>query len=287
MRARAAVTLLLLFLAAAVATIRVSAYGGSAGITVSTMNITQYIYVITTYAIPKKVLISDTESITAYQTGYQANVTAVIEARLVFVGAVGLIVIAPSYVMICDTPYPFTITMIYTNGTPAYWVKVCVSTSWNMTMCGYTGTTGQIVFYLDPPDYGLYTVNVTVSNVTVWTSEIRYVQCFGALTTTPPLPQVPYPPQPNVTVIPVNVSGFNSSLPLIAQPRLDTPTGIVIAASLAAIWAWMASRIGVGDATIVLGFLLSAIGGVYDNTALVVAGGLAIISGFVYNRLRG
>ena len=287
MRLIAVAALLLLFFTTAVATIRASAYGSSAEITVSIVNITQYIYVVTTYAIPKHIVVNVTEGIAAYQTGFQANVTAVVTARLVFVGAVGLIVIAPSYAMICDTPYPFTITLIYTNGTPAYWVKVCVSTSWNTTMCGYTSTTGQIVFYLDPPDYGLYTVNVTISNVTVWTTEVRYVQCFGALTTTPPLPPVPYPPQPNMTVVPVNVSGFNSSLPLMAQPRLDTPTGIVVAASLAALWAWMAARMGVGDATIVLGFILSAIGGVYDNTALVVAGGLAIISGFIYNRLRG
>ena len=283
MRLIAVAALLLSFFVTAAA-IHALAYGGSVSMSVSTTNITQYIYVITTYAIPEHIIFNITEGVVTYQTSYQSNVTTILTVKLVYVGAVGLVIIAPSYVTVCDLPYRYVVTIFYTNGTPAAWLMTCIKTDWNYTACTYTSGTGQATFYLYPPSYGVWHVNVTISNVTVWTTTLRYLNCLFATTTTPSLPPSYVPPGPLIVVNYTNVTvSWNPGG--IAFPSLTSPLGIVIAGALVAIWAWLA-RIDIGYATIVIGYVLAALGAVYDNAALVTGGALAMVGGFILRRVK-
>ena len=236
------------------------------------------------YHIPVTYEIVDVEKVTSVSTsiGYMnvVNVTLLVN----YTGALALLVVAPAYVVVCDLPYPYTIHVYYVNGTPAGGIRVCVSTDWNYTACMYSDNYGTAIFYLTPPKYGLWSINVLIGNVTVWTTSLRYLNCLFATTTTPPAPPGFVPPGPVIVVNYTNVSiSWNPGG--IAFPSLTSPLGIVIAGALVAIWAWLA-RIDIGYATIVIGYVLAALGAVYNNAALVTGGALAMVGGFILRRLK-
>ena len=237
------------------------------------------------YHIPVTYEVIDVERVASVSTsiGFMnvVNVTLLVN----YTGAVALLVVAPAYAVVCDLPYPYTVTIFYVNGTPAAWLKVCIRTDWNYTACAYTNQAGQAVFYLSPPGYGLWHVTVETANVTVWTTAIRYIQCLFAVTTTPPATTPPSVPPPPAIIVNLTNATVSWTPWEVARPSLDTPTGIAVAGALIALWAWLARR-DIGYATLVVGYLLAVLGIVWGNQALATGGMLAMVGGFIYRRLQ-